>query len=74
MFGISKEQISFSKKTPELLTFPDRLIGYIGNITGPDVKELLSLSGDYMLCVRCQVIWPCLPKELGFSGDCFFFF
>lgn len=51
--GISKEQMSFSKKTPELLTFPDRLIGYI---TGPDVKELLSLSGDYMLCVRCQVI------------------
>ena len=34
--GISKEQMSFSKKTPELLTFPDRLIGYI---TGPDVKK-----------------------------------
>ena len=33
-FGISKEQISFSKKPPELLTFPDGLIGYMATLLG----------------------------------------
>lgn len=46
--GIRKEQMSFSKKTPELLTFPDGLIGYI---TGPDMKELLSLLQETICCV-----------------------
>lgn len=53
--GISKEQISFCKKIPELLTFPEGLVGSEGNIAGPGVKELLNLSRDNILCVRSQV-------------------
>lgn len=38
VIGINKQQISLGKKTPELLTFPEGLIGLEGNITGPDVS------------------------------------
>lgn len=58
------------------MTFSEGLIGYEGNITEPDVKELLNLLRDYILCVRHRIKISDLiyPRSRAFQVTSFFFF